>query len=100
MNRNTDKPTLEVDTTKRRLLFYHCGSEMEMEQLVERRLAELTNAAKLSRRKEEKRQLNRTKHILSQWLTGWDLSEELRQRLNAARGWRSSELTVPTRVTT
>ena len=73
MNTNTGKPTLEVDTTKRRVLFYHCGSVEEMEQLATRRLTELTNAVRQSRRKEEKREFNRAKHVLSQWLNGLGL---------------------------
>jgi hypothetical protein len=59
------------------VLFYHCGSVAEMEQLAMQRLAELTDAARHSRRKEEKRQFNRERHIISQWLTGWEPRDRL-----------------------
>ena len=93
---------------KRRLLFFHCGSLAEMEQVAAQRLAELTNAAQeLSARqkktrakaelealKGERRELNRQRYLINQWLTGksqnWQDVELAKIRLEreAVLTWR------------
>ena len=77
-------PSIEVDMAKRRLLFFHCGSVAEMEQVAAQRLAQLTSAwqqltaqqktawtkAEREALKGDRRELNRQRYLINQWLTG------------------------------